>query len=201
MIGIINYGCNNLQAIQNNLDSLSIKYDVIDKHTKNLKYDKYILPGVSAFDSSITSLKKLIIFDEILDEIVNKKKLLLGICAGMHLLGESSEEGNENGLNLISEKVLKIKENNRLPVPHMGWNTIKINKANPLTKDISNGTYFYFCHSFRYVEINSDYNIATTNYEDDFCSIINKENIYGVQFHPEKSHENGQKIFLNFKKM
>ena len=201
MIGIINYGCNNLQAIQNNLESLNMKYDIIDENTKNVNYDKYILPGVSAFDSSITNLKKLKIFDEILDEIINKKKLLLGICAGMHLLGKSSEEGSEQGLDLIPEKVVKIKEKNKLPVPHMGWNTINIKKDNPLTKDISNGSYFYFCHSYKYSKIDDSYNIATTDYEDVFCSIINKENIFGVQFHPEKSHDNGQKIFLNFKKM
>ena len=198
MIGIIDYGCSNINAVKNILDSLHIKNKILIDGNTTSSVDKYILPGVSAFDSSMRNIKKFNLWNNILEDILINKKYILGICVGMQLLGEKSEEGSEIGLSLIDQEVFKFNQNLDLPVPHMGWNNIYVKKESELLKGISEKSYFYFCHSYCFENSKSNNVIAYTNYGEKFCSIINHENIYGVQFHPEKSHKNGEKIFLNF---
>lgn len=198
MIGIIDYGCSNINAVKNILDSLHIKNQILVDGKNTGKIDKYILPGVSSYDSSMKNIKKFNDWNNIFEDILINKKYLLGICVGMQLLGNKSEEGSELGLSLIDDEVLKLNQDFKLPIPHMGWNNIYINKDSKLLKGITEKSYFYFCHSYCFQNLESKNVIAYTNYGEKFCSIVNNENIYGVQFHPEKSHKNGEKIFSNF---
>ncbi len=198
MIGIIDYGCSNLYAIKNILDSLHIKNKILLDGKDSINIDKYILPGVSSFDSSINNLNKFLYWENIIEDIKINKKYILGICVGMQLLGNGSEEGIEKGLKFVNEDVVKLKSNRNLPIPHMGWNTISFNKGSKLLEGIYENSHFYFCHSYCFLNTKSDKTIAYTSYGENFCSVINFENIFGVQFHPEKSHKNGEKIFSNF---
>ena len=143
-------------------------------------------------------VKKNLPLKEIMDQIIIKKKPILGICVGMQLLGKKSEEGSEIGLSLIDQEVFKFNQNLDLPIPHMGWNNIYVKKESKLLKGISEKSFFYFCHSYCFENSKSNKVIAYTNYGEKFCSIINHENIFGVQFHPEKSQKNGLKILKNF---
>lgn len=199
MIGIIDYGCSNIFAVKNILDSLHIKNKILTDARDVRNIDKYILPGVSSFDSSIKSINSFEKWHTILEDITKKKKFILGICVGMQLLGVRSEEGVEKGLSLINHNVKKF--HSKFPIPHMGWNNIFINNKSELLSGVDEGSYFYFCHSYCFQNVSSKNAIASTTYDQKFCSIINHENIYGVQFHPEKSHRSGEKIFLNFQKL
>ena len=198
MIGVINYGCSNVNAVKNILDSLHIKNKILTDGKQSSNIDKYILPGVSSFDSSMSRINDFSQWNNIFEDIIYNKKYILGICVGMQLLGKKSEEGIESGLSLIDDQVIKFKYNSNLPVPHMGWNNLYISNDSKLLKGINEESYFYFCHSYCFQNSNSKNVIASTNYGENFCSVINYENVFGVQFHPEKSHKNGEKIFLNF---
>ena len=190
------------------MGNLASVYNACSKFTKDLKIvknaddlknlDKIILPGVGAYKDAMQHLEKSGLKDAILD-FANSKKPLLGICLGMQLLFESSEEfGYTKGLGLIEGKVVKFdksKMGSDLKIPHMGWNKI-VNKDNPLFKNLQN-PYLYFVHSY-HVVTDDKYTIATTNYGYDFVSAVNKDNIFGFQPHPEKSHNNGLKILENF---
>ncbi len=198
MIGIIDYGCNNLYAVKNILDSLHIKNLIIENGNQSNLVEKYILPGVSSFDASMKNLAKFNNWEQIVEDIKIKKKYILGICVGMQLLGSNSEEGIENGLNFIKKKVYRFEEKDHLPIPHMGWNTISFSKQSKLLNGLDENSHFYFCHSYCFKNISEDCAVAYTNYVNNFCSVINSENIFGVQFHPEKSHKNGEIIFQNF---
>ena len=199
MIGIIDYGCSNIFAVKNILDSLHIKSKILTDARGIENIDKYILPGVSSFDSSMKNINSFENWNDIFEDITKNKKFLLGICVGMQLLGIRSEEGNEKGLVLINDNAKKIISN--LPIPHMGWNNLFINNNSKLLSGIDENSYFYFCHSYCFINASPENAIAYTTYGQRFCSVINHENIYGVQFHPEKSHKNGEKIFLNFQKL
>lgn len=198
MIGIIDYGCSNINAVKNILDSLHIKNKVLIDGNTTSSIDKYILPGVSAFDSSMRNIKKFNSWNNILEDISINKKYILGICVGMQLLGKKSEEGSEIGLSLIDQEVFKFNQNLDLPVPHMGWNNIYVKRESKLLKGISEKSFFYFCHSYCFENSKSNKVIAYTNYGEKFCSIINHENIFGVQFHPEKSQKSGIQLLKNF---
>lgn len=190
------------------MGNLASVYNACSKFTKDLKIvknaddlknlDKIILPGVGAYKDAMQHLEDSGLKDAILD-FANSKKPLLGICLGMQLLFESSEEfGYTKGLGLIEGKVVKFdksKMSSDLKIPHMGWNKI-VNKDNPLFKNLQN-PYLYFVHSY-HVVTDDKYTIATTNYGYDFVSAVNKDNIFGFQPHPEKSHNNGLKILENF---
>jgi len=163
-------------------------------------YDKLILPGVGAFGDAMEHLKSNGM-DKAIKEYAKSGKPLLGICLGMQLLFESSEEfGATDGLGLIEGKVVAFNEqkfDHKLKVPHMGWNEMFIQKDNNIFKDLPKDFYLYFVHSFHAV-CNDTYAIGKTHYGYEFVSAVNKNNIYGFQPHPEKSHENGLKIIKNF---
>ena len=160
-------------------------------------FDKIILPGQGAYATLISNLKKLKIIRP-LKQYLDDNKSYLGICVGMQIL---SDEGHEDqitkGLGIISGKIKKF-SNKKLIIPHMGWNTISVNKADPIVKKNLNEKDFYFVHSYIYENINKENILGLTTYGKNFPSIINKGNIYGVQFHPEKSHKNGLKLIKNF---
>mgnify|MGYP001766896784 FL=1 len=198
MLGIIDYNMGNLASVYNACSKFTKDLKIV-KNADDLKnLDKIILPGVGAYKDAMQHLEKSGLKDAILD-FANSKKPLLGICLGMQLLFESSEEfGYTKGLGLIEGKVVKFdksKMSSDLKIPHMGWNKI-VNKDNPLFKNLQN-PYLYFVHSY-HVVTDDKYTIATTNYGYDFVSAVNKDNIFGFQPHPEKSHNNGLKILENF---
>jgi len=156
--------------------------------------DKIIFPGVGSFD---TAMKELSGIKSYILEHIDKGKPFLGICLGFQILFSKSEEGKEDGLSFIDEKIEKFKN---IKTPHMGWNKVFIEKDNILFKGITDETFFYFVHSY-YLD-KSNYVISKTNYGDyNFVSAVQKENVFGVQFHPEKSSKNGLKLLENFRRL
>jgi len=201
MIGIINYGSGNIQAIAAIYKYLNIDFQIITDPDDLKKAHKLILPGVGAFDATMQQLIDSGIRDELNDLVINKKVPILGICVGLQVMGYGSEEGNLPGLGWIPGRVKKFsldKIESKPKLPHMGWNTIKDLQNHNLFKGIDNDFGFYFVHSF-YFECESRDNILTTsNYGIDFSSAIYSNHIIGTQFHPEKSHGNGVLLFKNF---
>ena len=196
---ILNYKTSNIKSIFN-----AIKlYDddvKISSNYKDLKNaDKVILPGVGHFGMAFQNLKELNIIPT-LRELAEKKKLFLGVCLGMQLLADASEEApNIKGLGFIPGVVKKFNEKckSKIKLPHIGWNEIKIKKSTDLTKDILSNSDFYFVHSYHF-ECDEKYVLAKTPYGINFNSIINKDNFFGCQFHPEKSLKSGLKLIKNF---
>jgi glutamine amidotransferase len=204
MITIINYGSGNINAIGNIYDSLNIPFKIANNPSQVENSEKIILPGVGAFDETISMLDESG-FRKILDEeVLSKKVPVIGICVGMQILAKSSEEGTLPGLGWIDGVVKKIDKSilmHKPKVPHLGWNSVNIKKDSKLLEGIDEEEGFYFLHSY-YFECNNQNDIlSTTNYGKEFSSAVNNNNIYGVQFHPEKSHHNGVKLLQNFAKL
>ena len=198
MIGIIDYGLGNIKAISNIYDKLKIKNSLVQSKSDFETVEKLILPGVGSFDSAMQLLTKKNFKDVINSVVLEKKKKILGICVGMQTFAKNSEEGLMKGLSWVEGEVKKFEFNNNTRLPHMGWNSIKKNKENPLFKNIENNEYFYFCHSYYFkCKINEDI-LTQTSFGINFTSSINFKNIYGIQFHPEKSHDSGITILKNF---
>ena len=201
MIGILNYGAGNINAISNQLKHLKVDFKVIDSPDDFKDVKKVILPGVGSFDHCMKKLQSSGLIDPLNNHVLIEKKDVLGICVGMQLMAEASEEGCSNGLGWIKGKVKKFNKNKiktKPKLPHMGWNSINVIKENKLFKDIDKNYGFYFVHSFYFSPKNKDDIMTETFYGSDFTSSISKNNIYAVQFHPEKSHSNGIKFLRNF---
>lgn len=204
MIGIIDYGLGNIKAISNIYDKLKIKNIIIRSKEDFEKINSLILPGVGSFDSAINLLIKSKFLELIRINVHEKKKNILGICVGMQIFSQKSSEGNSSGLNWFDADVKKINLQNHLNkmrLPHMGWNSIKFLKDDHLLSNIKDGEHFYFCHSYYFNCKNKEDIMTETEFSQKFPSIIKKDNIYGIQFHPEKSHDNGVKILENFSKL
>ena len=196
MIGIINYGLGNINAFYEIYKENGINLRIIDNYKDlNNNYNKIILPGVGSFDKAVTLLKSKLFFDKILNFSQDKNNKILGICVGMQILGSKSQEGNLSGFSYINNGFNKLKSK---VIPHIGWNNVSIKKKHYLFNGIEDNALFYFLHSYCLSEIKRQYTIAETNYGENFISVFEKENIIGVQFHPEKSHTQGQKLLLNF---
>ena len=185
------------KAIKDLINEKPYQLKIIQGNFNPNNFDKIILPGQGAYATLISNLKKLKIIHP-LKQYLDDNKSYLGICVGMQIL---SDEGHEDqitkGLGIISGKIKKF-SNKKLIIPHMGWNTIRVKKADPIVKKNLNEKDFYFVHSYIYENINKENILGLTTYGKNFPSIINKGNIYGVQFHPEKSHKNGLKLIKNF---
>ncbi len=197
MLGILSYGLGNINAIKNMLDDLNIESKMISNPNDiNTKINKIILPGVGSFDYAMELLENKNFIKPILDFTSFQKNKLLGICVGMQILASNSEEGNKLGLNLIPGNVKKFKKIKILP--HVGWNAVANSRENKLLGARQDNSKFYFLHSYYFEPREQKYQIGSTNYFEYFASMVNNENIYGVQFHPEKSHDAGKIIFKNF---
>jgi len=198
MIGIVDYGIGNIKAFYNIYKEKNIDLKIISNHedlNENIK--KLILPGVGSFDNAINLLKEKKLYKKIIDYTKNPENKILGICIGMQILALQSLEGNSNGMELIDGKFKKL--NNKI-LPHIGWNNIKfINRIN-LFNGVDQNSYFYFLHSYALLNLDEKYKVCETFYGENFVSAFKKDNIYGIQFHPEKSHLLGSKILLNFYK-
>lgn len=201
MIAIIDYGLGNLTSVKNAFNELGIPV-VVTSNLKKIRQAKaLILPGVGAAGEGMRNLKAKKLDKIVLDEI-DSGKPILGICLGMQLLFEFSEEDSVKCLNLVKGVVEKF--NGDLKVPQIGWNNVSIQSSSPfqsnnkLLKGIKDDTYFYFVNSYYCNPEDKNLILGTTSYGKDFCSVLEKDNIYGVQFHPEKSGENGLKLLKNF---
>lgn len=198
MISVIDYGLGNVQAFKSAYDHLGIDNQII-KLPEDLKNPTHIiLPGVGSFDEALKRIEK-VGFKEILDDLVlNKKVNILGVCVGLQMMCNSSEEGKLSGFGWIDAKIKKIISNQSIKLPHIGWNKLNIKKNCPLLKDIQNNEEFYFLHSYSIYEELNFITSSTTTYGSEVIASISYENIYGTQFHPEKSHDLGLKILKNF---
>ncbi|MGL5615155.1 MAG: imidazole glycerol phosphate synthase subunit HisH [Sarcina sp.] len=204
MITIIDYEMGNLKSISNALNYLDISHEITSNKEKILKAEKIILPGVGAFRDSINLLEKKG-FADILKRKADEGTPILGICLGMQLLFEKSYEGGEyNGLGLIKGEVMKLssKENNRVKIPHMGWNDLIIEKENSIIREKNNGDYVYFVHSYYGKVKEQEDLVAYSVYGDNKISaIVGRKNVLGTQFHPEKSGTIGLEILKRFGEM
>jgi glutamine amidotransferase len=201
MISIINYGLGNVLAFYNIYKKLNIESQVVSNLSELESATKIILPGVGSFDWAMDKLNKSGM-RETLDHLVLEKNIpVMGICVGMQMMANSSEEGQKEGLGWFNAKVKKIKSDKKIDLPHMGWNEINIKNDNTLFQGLQNNARFYFLHSY-YFETNEDECIlCETNYGGLFTSAAKKNNIFAIQFHPEKSHQWGECILKNFSKL
>ncbi|MBM3453662.1 MAG: imidazole glycerol phosphate synthase subunit HisH [Bacteroidetes bacterium] len=201
MIGIINYGSGNIQAVANIYKRVGLSHKIVNTKNDFDEVEKLILPGVGAFDATMKVLNNSGLRDALDYHVLEKQKPVLGICVGMQIMSNGSEEGYEAGLGWIKGKVKKfdISKLQQKPfLPHMGWNTIYQISNSALFQSIDNDLGFYFVHSFYYETEKQESILAQTHYGELFTSAINDRHIYGVQFHPEKSHINGIALLTNF---
>jgi glutamine amidotransferase len=200
MITIIDYGMGNLGSIANMIKRIGYSSDITDNLGKIRNADKIILPGVGNFDKAMKNLADLKLIEVLKEKTLNNKTPILGICLGMQLMTNKSEESNEKGLGLIDAKVKRFSfgDNGNFKIPHMGWNLIQIKKENPLIHNLPEEPRFYFVHSYHVSCNNQNDILTTTHYGYDFDSAFAVDNIMGVQFHPEKSHKFGMQLLKNF---
>ena len=197
MIAIIDYGAGNLHSVQKAIEFVGGKALITNDAEKILAASKAILPGVGAFKNGMDGLKKNNLVP-VIKEFADSGKPLLGICLGMQLLFEEGHEhGVHEGLSLLPGLVLEF-ESDTLKIPQIGWNTLQLLKDSPLTSEIPDESYVYFNHGYYCQPEIAAHSLASTEYEVEFTSVVNLKNIYGVQFHPEKSQKIGLQILRNF---
>ena len=195
-VGVLSVGNSNPVGVVKVLKEFGIEHTIVShpEHFRNLTH--LIIPGVGAFDFGIKAIKTLGLHEAILD-LATKGVPILGICLGMHLLATSSSEGQESGLNLIPGNFTHFSQDLNVRAPHLGWNTLKIPATSLLLKDLENSR-FYFNHSYALFDCAAEFVIASTFYGENFVSVFAKQNVFGVQFHPEKSHRMGRTMIHNF---
>lgn len=199
MIRIIDYGVGNLFSLRSSLRAIGIDADYTGNPVEIRKADKLILPGVGAFRDAREALRSTGL-DRVVQEEAGKGKPLMGICLGMQMLFDRSYEyGEYEGLGLIPGEIVPMEGRipKNLPIPHIGWNELMLKQPSPLMKNTANGDYVYFVHSY-YAETPAEYVIATTDYGVEMTAAVQKDNVYGCQFHPEKSSEVGLSILKAF---
>ena len=201
MIVIIDYGMGNLKSVRNALNYLGIENKISDDYDEIRKADALILPGVGAFPDAMETIEKLGL-DKVIKEETEKGKYLLGICLGMQLLFEKGYEGLERtGLGLIKGNIVKMKDDREknVKIPHIGWNNLKYNRKDILFRNIDEGKYVYYVHSYFAQSYNDEDLVAYSEYgENKIPGIVRRNNIIGAQFHPEKSGTVGLDILKNF---
>ena len=203
MIGLINYGMGNLGSVRTTFEILNIENSIISSPQEVKQCTKLVLPGVGNFSNAMKILNEDGWVEAIYEHTLNAKRPLLGICLGMQLLSKKgSEGGSVKGLGLIDGTVEIFNTNSsKIRVPHIGWNSIEnISVNSKLLAGLKNDTDFYFVHSY-FLSSTFEDTAATTNYGIDFCSVVERDNIFGTQFHPEKSSKAGRIILENFSKI
>ena len=203
MIVIIDYGIGNLASVLNMFKKIGVKEVVISSDPVVVaRASKILLPGVGAFDGGMGNLEKSGLMPVLSQKALREKVPLLGICVGMQMLTKRSDEGQKPGLGWIDAETLRfdLPPALKLKVPHMGWDYIKVQKENPLI-EINTKSRFYFVHSYYVKCIDNNQSLATSHFGADFTCMVNKDNIFGAQFHPEKSLKFGMKLLDNFAKL
>ncbi|MEQ8154277.1 MAG: imidazole glycerol phosphate synthase subunit HisH [Clostridiaceae bacterium] len=201
MISIVDYGMGNLKSVYNAFKFLGIEAEITGDHEKIRNSDGILLPGVGAFPDAMKNLKETGLDKVILEEVA-KGKPLLGICLGMQLLFSKGFEGEEcDGLDIIEGEIRKL-QGNDIKIPHMGWNSLEVNIKDPIMKDLPEECYVYFVHSYLGVNYLDENLVAYSNYGNNkIPAIVKKGNVYGAQFHPEKSGDVGLQILKNFREL
>jgi glutamine amidotransferase len=196
---IIDYGVGNVHSVANAISFLGYKVIISSDFTIIKKSDALILPGVGAFEAAVNNLKNADLKSLLDEQVLALKKPILGICVGMQMMASISEEnGIHQGLNWIKGRVVRLQSNNNYPVPHVGWNTISPFIKKPLFIKADENSHFYFDHSYHFIPEDSSHLTAIVNYGGQITAAVQSENIFGVQFHPEKSQSNGLKLFRSF---
>jgi len=200
-IVIIDYGLGNLGSIRNMLKKIGAEGTISSNISDIEGAEKLILPGVGNFDQGMRNLEAIGLLPVLENKVIQKKTPVLGICLGMQLFARKSEEGESTGLGWIDAEVVRFKFDDKerhLKIPHMGWNLVEIHQRNPLFEEMYPEPRFYFVHSYHVACRNEEEVLTQTLYGYKFVSSVKKENIYGVQFHPEKSHKFGMKLLDSF---
>jgi len=203
MIGILDYGVGNVQAFGNLYSELSIPWKLVSNESDFDHVTHIILPGVGSFDYAMTLIDESRLRGRLDHLVLNVKIPVLGVCIGMQMMGKKSEEGQLSGLGWLDATSKRIEFDpddhlKALPLPHMGWNTIQILQSSSLLNDIEASEYFYFLHSYFLSCNDPDIILAEAKYGATVTSLVRQENIYGIQQHPEKSHDAGVKLLRNF---
>ena len=201
MIAMIDYDAGNLKSVEKAFASLNQDVIITRNHDEILNADKVILPGVGSFGMAMDNLHKYGLVD-VIKEVAKKETPLFGICLGLQLLFESSDESEGvEGLGILKGKILKIPPSEGLKIPHMGWNSLNINPSSKLFKGIDNNAYVYFVHSYYLKAEDENIVAATTEYSTHIHAAVEAKNVFACQFHPEKSSDVGLKILENFAKL
>jgi len=200
-VTIIDYGMGNLQSVAMGFEALDCHVTVAKDASEIEAAERLVLPGVGAFGEGMNHLRERGLIDAMKEQVLVQKKPFLGICLGMQLLADRGYEfGDHEGLGWIPGEVVKMNTNGFL-LPHVGWNNLKIKNNSPLLDEALNGTDFYFVHSFHFKAKNEEHVNTTTDYGEEFSSMVSKDNVFGTQFHPEKSQKAGKIILENFLKL
>jgi glutamine amidotransferase len=201
MIAIVDYGSGNVAAIADIFKRLKLPHAITRNHAELRAAERYILPGVGAFDTTMRTLRESGVVDLLNDEVQAKGKKILGICVGMQILGDSSDEGSLAGLGWIPGHIRRIDADSiahRPKLPHMGWNSVQLKQPSPLFEGVDLDRGFYFLHSYYFDAAHPASVIATVECGTELTCGVTRANVYGLQFHPEKSHANGVAVFRNF---
>lgn len=204
MITIVDYGMGNLGSIRNTFHRLNIEATITSNPDDILKAEKLILPGVGAFDRGMHNLNEHGLLPALRTSVLTNHVPILGICLGMQLLSNRSEEGQADGLGWIDAETRRFVFNgteNHRKIPHMGWNSVNPVRDDPITSGVTPDDRFYFVHSFHIATNDESLVIGTTEYGYPFPSLIRQDNIFGIQCHPERSHHSGFKILQNFMRL
>jgi glutamine amidotransferase len=201
MITLIDYGVGNIFAFQNVYKRLDIATRIAKTHEDLTGAKKLILPGVGSFDYAMNQLNASGMREKLDELVIEKKVPVIGICVGMQMMGNRSDEGSLEGLKWIDAEILKFDQSliqQRTKLPHMGWNDVTPISNHPLFSGLEKETIFYFLHSYYFKCNNPKESIAVSDYGISFTSAVNRDNVFGIQFHPEKSHQYGEKLLHNF---
>jgi imidazole glycerol-phosphate synthase subunit HisH len=200
---VIDYGMGNLSSVKRKFSRIGVNAVISSSPFDIEKAEKIVLPGVGHFQKAVQIIKELKLWEPLNEAILIKKIPILGICLGMQLMAKHSEEGDVNGLGWFDAEVVrfKVRDTLKYKVPHIGWNQVTIKKHSPLFDNVDLSTGFYFVHSYHILCMNSQDILNETEYEYLFVSAIHRDNIWGVQYHPEKSHDAGEQLLRNFSKL
>lgn len=199
-IAIIDYGAGNLNSVKRSLDRVGASSSFTKDPKQVLQADKIVLPGVGHFGRAMSSLKRLGLIEALNEAVLEKGRPILGICLGMELMARRSEEGDSEGFAWLDGEVTRFRPSNRLryKVPHIGWSRVRSRKESPLMNDVPESSEFYFVHSYYLKLADQRDALNEAQYEFPYPSAIQKGNIFGVQYHPEKSHDAGERLLRNF---
>ncbi|WP_027906862.1 imidazole glycerol phosphate synthase subunit HisH [Pseudomonas taiwanensis] len=198
MIIVVDYGVGNIASVLNMLKRVGAKAKASNNREEIEQAEKLILPGVGAFDAGMQTLRRSGLIDVLNEQALVKRKPVMGVCLGSQMLGKGSEEGTESGLGWIDMDIVRFEKREERKVPHMGWNEVIPHGNHPILTGIDEKSRFYFVHSYYMVPLQKENMLLSANYGQLFTAAVVKDNIFGFQFHPEKSHKFGMQLFKNF---